>query len=579
MRHLFQVKAIVCLGIMVLAGMLCAGSLPVYQVPVQVQCASPEAAAQAQLSILPLPEGKQVAFSCRWDDSNLRHPVMRKLLHKHGYRATFYLTESGRKGFWEDVMPLLCSDGFTVGNHTRSHLELPLLTPSAIHNEILGWSITLESRTQQPINAFVLPYGQFTSPFFPEVPRLIGDCIRRAGFLGGPDVKPSMLRLCQFPENEYFGTQLILPGDKNTRPEKFDADVARALKNPARPVHLTLGIHTLHSDADFVKLEESLSKYAHRPDWWYCSENEYLAYHYMTLHSRVVDKKVTDSTVLFTLEIPCPELLGSDVPLWAECDGKRFPIPHVRKIPSVIDTAAPNGKCAKFPGIFAKLSQPDKTHFRLELENTGDALENLLVTLRLPPDVQETVLYRQLSSLSGKQTLDWEVTPVSSADAGGRRLTACQIDFTCGGVQGRIWTTIQEQVPSTPKPTPVLQVRYTADAFSEEEQGKFSQAGAELPEKAFVSASQAPNYRNGVYLVRLPKRMTSKDTLLAIMDFQGGRQVRLRGEFPAKMLFNGQPVTPKAKVLSFDTPAGGGRLLLVYPPAKRPPRRLVLLAE
>ena len=93
-------------------------------------------------------------------------------------------------------------------------------------------------------------------------------------------------------------------------------------------------------------------------------------------------------------------------------------------------------------------------------------------------------------------------------------------------------------------------------------------------------ASQAPNYREGIYLVRLPKKMTpNKDTLLAIMDFQGGRQVRLRGEFPAKMLFNGQPVTAKANALTLDTPAEGGRLLLVYPPAKRPPRQLVLIAE
>ena len=563
-----------------LAGMLYAGSLPVYQVPVQVQCASPEAAAQAQLSILPLPEGKQVAFSCRWDDSNPRHLVMRKLLQKHGYRATFYLTESGRQGFWQEVMPSLNSDGFTVGNHTRSHLELPLLTPNFIHNEILGWSIILESRTQHPVNAFVLPYGKFSSPLFPEVARLIGDCIRRAGFLGGPDARTSMLRLCQFPENEYFGTQLIQPGDKNTRTEKFDADVARVLKNPKRPVHMTLGIHAWHSDADLVKLEVSLAKYANRPDWWYCNENEYLAYNYMVLHSRVVDKKVTGSTAVFTLEIPCPEILGNDVPLWAECDGKKFPIPHVRKIPSAIGLAAPTGKCGRFPGLIAKLTQPDKTHYRLELENTGDALENLLVTLRLPPDVQELVLYRHLPSVSGKQIVDWEVTPIPSADASGRRMTACQIDFTRGGVQGRIWATIQAQVPSTPKATPVTQLRYTADPFSEEEQGKFAQAGAVLPEKAFVLASQAPNYREGIYLVRLPKKMTpNKDTLLAIMDFQGGRQVRLRGEFPAKMLFNGQPVTAKANALTLDTPAEGGRFLLVYPPAKRPPRQLVLIAE
>ncbi|MBQ6472420.1 MAG: polysaccharide deacetylase family protein [Victivallales bacterium] len=553
-------------------------TLPMYRLPVKVQCDTEQAALQAQLSFLPLPEGKKVAFSCRWDDSTPRHLPMRKLLHRHGYRATFYLHETGREAFWSDVFPALCSDGFTVGNHTRSHLELPLLTPNGLHDEILGWSILLEHRSNQPVTAFVLPYGKIHSPYFEQVPQLIGSCIKRAGMLGGPDYSPSRFRGLQMPEGEYFGASLICPGDSNTRPEKFDEDVRKQLSKAETPAHLTLGIHTRHSDEDFQKLEESLVKYAHRPDWWYCNENEYLAYCHLYRHARVIGKRVDGSAVGFTLELPRPELLGSDIPLWAECDGKRFAIPHTRKSPTRIGMTDASGKCAGFPGLNAKLSHPSAGRFQLEVENTGAAMENVLLTLRLSPDFQEPSLYRENADIDGKCLVEWLATPVSSANDGGKRLSACQVDFTRDGVQSRLWVKLLEPAAASPR-SAAYQLRYTADAFSDSEQLRLSHGDAELPSKSFVMANHPPHYREGIYPVRLPRPLTANDTLLAVMDFQGGRVFRLRGELPPKMLFNGQAVTPKANALTLDAPAGPCRLLLAYPPAPRPVRQLILLLE
>ena len=570
-----RISKLLILASFLFAATLSAVPLPVYRLPVKVTCATHEAAEGAQLSFLPFPEGKKVAFSCRWDDSNARHLAMRNLLKKHGYRATFYLTESGRKEFWSDVFSSLCSDGFTVGNHTRGHLELALLTPNAVHNEILGWSILLETRANQPINAFVLPYGKYNSPLFSGVPELIGSCLRRGGLLGGPDATPAMLKHLKLSEIEYFGTRLVRPGDRNTSAQKFDEDVRRHLASKESPLHLTLGIHTLHSDKDLQVLETSLKRYAGNPDWWYCNENEYLAYRYLVLHARVLEKKVTGSTAEFLLELPCPELLGSDIPLWAECDGQRFPIPHTRKSPTSIGIAAPNGKCARFPGLTARLLKTDENHLRLELENSGPELENLLVTLRLPPDCKEEVIYRQIPKLTGKLSLDWEVTRLPAADSM-RRLTACQLDFARQGTQGRVWTMLMEQIPTSLKSD--IQLHYTSTPLSEEEQLQLSKAETPLPEKTFVPAFTTPNYREGVYLVKLPTKLTPKDTLVAALDFQGGKPFTLRGELPARILFNGEPVTPKGNRLLLEaTPAGACRLILVYPPAKRPPRHLILL--
>ena len=168
------------------------------------------------------------------------------------------------------------------------------------------------------------------------------------------------------------------------------------------------------------------------------------------------------------------------------------------------------------------------------------------------------------------------MTHLPATADGMRRLTACQLDFARQGTQGRVWTMIMEQAADSPKSE--VQLHYTSTPFSEEEQLQLSKVETPLPEKTFVPAFTMPNYREGVYLVKLPTKLTPKDTLVAALNFQGGKPFTLRGELPARILINGEPVTPKGyRLLLEATPAGACRLILIYPPAKRPPRHLILL--
>ena len=568
------------LGLAVIASLAfpaVSADLPVYPVEVRVDCKSAEAAEKAELKFLPLPEGKKVAFSCRWDDSNPRHLLMRNLLKKHGYKATFYLHDSGNKPFWEKAFPALHSDGFTVGNHTWGHRELPNLTPAGILYEILGWSIRLECRARQPVNAFVVPYGKIHSQFFPNVPQTIGSCLKRAGLLGGPDRGPDMPKLLHLPENEWFSSRIIRPGDRNTKPEKFDADVERHLAEAkGKPVHLTLGIHTLHSDADFLELEESLKKYAHCPDWWYCNENEYLAYSYMFRNAKIERKTVKGNQAVFQIMLPCPELLGSDFPLWAECGGKQFPIRHTRKIPVKIGMANLAGKCALYPDLSAKISWLTSNKIRLTLDNAGAPLENVLLSLRLPPHFPETVLYRNLDKITGKISIEWPVKPACQRRSAGKQLTALQLDFRRDGIQSRLWVVDQQEIRPE---TPVHPVHCSAKPFTVQDLEKIALPDAPLPSGKFHPAHHAVNQRNGVYDVRIPGRRTGKETLTAVMDFSGGTEMLLKGELPGTILLNGSKLLPQKNLLKFAAPEGKCRLLLVYPPGKRSVRQLVLIPD
>ncbi|MBQ6599546.1 MAG: polysaccharide deacetylase family protein [Lentisphaeria bacterium] len=565
----------VCIGLSGLFPIILHGvPLTTYPVELKVECPTPDAAKTAELKFLELPEGKKVAFSARWDDSSVRHLLMRELMKKHGYKGTFYLHDTGRKEFWEKVFPALVSDGFTVGNHTWGHRELPQLTPRGIHYEILGWKIRLEQRSDQPVTSFVLPYGKFNSRFFPGVPKLIGCSVHRSGLLGGPDFSPEMYRHYGLKENEFFGSLLVRPGDINTRPEKFDADVERHLKAAAgKPVHLTLGIHTRHSEEDFRKLALSLKKYGARPDWWYCNENEYLAYTYMFRNVRVTGKKVNGNTIVFTVELPCPELLGSDIPLWAECAGKKYPIRHTRKVPTVIGETSPAGKNAKFPGVTAKLTAPSPDKIRLDLTNTGDALKNVLLTLRPGPDFRTDCITEQIDEIGKDISREWSVEPDPERQGPGAQLIAVQMDFTRGGRSGRLWVTRIDQIK---REEPDRQVRCSLQAFSAEEQQRLSLTGTTPPAGTFHPAVFTNNQRPGVYNVKLPRQQKPHEALTAIMDYESDSEMVLRGELPPTVWFAGARVNPGPQV---KLNAGKHRLQFVYPPGKCPDRNLVLILE
>ena len=533
-------------------------SMPSYQREITVECGSPEIARKADLKFLPLPPGKRVSFSCRWDDSNPRHLRMKKLMVKYGYKGTFYLTWPNDK-FRKEVLPELCRDGCTIGNHTVSHPYLPQLTPNGVHYEMLAARIQHETLSGQTESAFVFPFGSFQWRFYPDAPDIIGSCLRRAGILGGPD--HAMHRLNQIPGNEFYSPEgkLILPGDRNTRTEKFDSDVNRHLPPPGRTAHLVLGIHVWHSDADFLKLEESLKKYAHRPDWWYCNENEFLAYTCMYRHSRITGKKTDGKKAVFSLALPCPEYLGSETPLWAECAGKTIEIRHTRKVPVTIGGADPKGKVAAFPGVSAAISFPALNRIRFDADNTGAPLKDVRLVLRLPPDFTEETLCFHAGDITGKYRKEWIVTPNPAGQSMGKKLTALQIDFTRGGKTGRIWVShLEIRKPASPAARVTCSTRKFTDpelkqlASPETSQGSFG----------FVPAESRINFRETIF--HIPRDLRKAKDLTVLMDFPGGKKMTLKGNLPKTVFLNGNVLKAEKGIIHFDAPEGPCRILLQY---------------
>ena len=530
-------------------------TVPTYELQIKVECASPEAAEQAELQFLPLPPGKTVAFSCRWDDTNPRHLRMKQLMQKYGYKGTFYLT-TPTPAYIRDVLPKLCEDGCTVGNHTLTHFYPAMMTPNGVFFEMIGARILHESLTDQTETAFVFPYGNARSALYPDIENAIASCLRRTGVLGGPDGATTYLN--KLPGNEFFTPEgcMIRPGDRNTKAEKFDADVQRSLPKAGKTAHMTLGVHVWHSDADFVELEKGLKKYAGRPDWWYCNENEFLSYAYMFRHARVIGKKRDGKTLVFTLEMPCPEYLGSTTPLWAQCDGKNIEIRHTRNLPQKIASASPTCSTPEFPGLTAKLFYPAPDRIRFELENTGAPLRDVRMILRLPPDFVEETLFCHAGDISGKFSKEWQVRPSPAWESSGKMMTALQIDFTRGGSGGRLWVSCLREKPAIP----VAELFGSSRSFSEQELNELARPDANPAD--FLPLPHRLNDRETTF--RIPRKLRNDTSLTILMDFRGGKAMTLKGDLPETLLCNGRKIERSSDSFRFDAPAGKCRLLLRY---------------
>ncbi|MBE6359628.1 MAG: hypothetical protein E7057_10355 [Lentisphaerae bacterium] len=567
-------KFLLCISAALCAGVLYAGELPSYEVTVTVECKNAAAAEKAQLKFLPLPPGKSVAFSCRWDDNNAAHPKMKKLMQKYGYKGTFYLL-APKAEFRDKVLPELCKDGFTIGNHTLHHYSLSQLTANGIFYEILAARIMLETLSGQTVTAFIFPGGSFDNRFAPEVPQIISSCLRRSGMLGGPD--KATTRLNKLPGNEFFNTGgcNIYPGDRNTSCEVFDKHVAKSLPEAGKTAHLTLGIHVWHSEKDFAELEKSMEKYSARPEWWYCNENEFLAYSYMLHHAKVTGKKVDGSQAVFTVKLPYPENLGSSVPLWAECDGKNVAIRHTQGLPVRIGSAAPDGSCAEFPGLKAKISFPSADRVRFEVENSGKELENTRLMLRLPPDFSEEVIEFYAGKISGKFRKEWQVSPDKKRQSSGRRLTAVQMDFVRAGECGRLWTTHTQKIRSAVPVT--AEIFCSSRKFPADELAKIALPETPADKTVFFPVSHQNNYLETIF--KVPERAVNKESLTVVMDFDGGKEFTLMGNLPETVYLNGKKVETADGTLRFQAPSGKCRILFQHLNTRRPLRQIQLILK
>lgn len=559
--------------------------LPEYEREVKILFPDEAAAKAATLELLPLPEGKIFAFSTRWDDSNPKHARMAALLTKHGFKGTFFLN-SAKSDFYQNTLPLLTKGGNSIGNHTLNHPDLSAVIPNEAARQILQNRAEFEARSNQPINSFVLPYCAYKNGSDKNCPLRIGDALLRAGELGSPEYSQSLEKEYGMPEGSWGNSQLFSIDDRNPSAERFDREIARRRDSmkPGEIRHATLGLHTWQDDKGFETLDGIFAKYANRPDWWYCNENEYNAYRYAALHTRIA-KRVEGKIAIFTLTGPTPAALGSNTPLWARvtpaaADKQTMvKLPQTRRMPGMIDlVVTPDGKLAaskKFPDLSASMQMDfEAGKAVLTLANHGkQPLTDVSVSFRLPPVVlTDPLVPRRTIDLvaPGKTetvTVEFSGQQKTALYQCGKWFAAAEIDFMSGDQPQRLWVGTAGEFPEVAEAVP----RDTAFALGPAAPGTLTPeilAAASNPDESlsgWAPLETAKWYLPGIVVI--PKKENQE--IAAALTFEAEKpfdnwylHVGRRNLLGAYL--NGKALDIKHLPGRISGPAGKNRLVMLY---------------
>lgn len=470
-------------------------SMESYSQTILVTFKSEEAARRARLRIAPLYHDLRAAFSTRMDDSTLNDLRAAEVMGSFGQKGTFYLNDP--RSWYQDspetgiVLPSnpseviprrLLENGNSIGGHTLAHEMLPALSKNAAFREIMGIRVTLETRAATPVNSFVYPFVDFESALRDGTDRAdLEEMIRRAGFY-------------QLAEHRYntdwdsgFQDGIFITLDNDSGGGRYSESVLTQARCEAdRPLFLV----TMHAwvrawgAPGFPKLAAIYGRWSKRGDWWYCNQNQYAAYRYQALHSRLATV-VEGNTLRATLRRPSPLDLNDWTPLTFEVDGVStvdpvsvsspmaetkaltlgesfaFDLFHDRDrgpMETYAETGAsygqPRGPSGGAEGLEALLQRKEGI-LSLLLHNGGpQPLHGIRVVLRLPLRWQEGVVRRVVGTLDAGASVAVDADLAERPDAAdysdGTEYDVAQVDFV-GSRRARLYA-VRESASEGPAP-------------------------------------------------------------------------------------------------------------------------------
>ncbi len=284
-----------------------------------VSIVTAEKTADASLKPCPVYDNKRYAFTMRWDDCNPAHFKMQKLMHKYGFKGTFYLTASGSFDYKK-----ICGMGTDAGSHSMTHPRLPVLNDNKIFQETVEIKPFIESRSDKPVNTYCFSYGSYHSYASPKVGYRIAECLQRAGY--NFNTYAGFVKSYCGKKEPVATFRQIVPGDRDPSMAKFEKGLKSTMTNPKyknEDPNIGTGVHVwMGGKRAWDNMENILKKYAARPDWWYCTQTDYGAYRKLYKLCRIIDKKEKGNVINYKVELPYASDIGSDVPLTMCFNGK-----------------------------------------------------------------------------------------------------------------------------------------------------------------------------------------------------------------------------------------------------------------
>jgi hypothetical protein len=286
---------------------------------VDVSIVPAEKVDKIELKACPVYDNKKYAFTMRWDDNRKSNFRMQSLMHKYGFKGTFYLIAQKRYDYKK-----ICQKGTDAGSHSMTHPHLPSFNSNKIFQEAVEIKPFLESRTDKPINTYCFSYGVYHNRSVPETGHWIAESLQRAGYhfntyVGFVD------RYCK-KKDPVSSFRQIEPGDKNPSLARFERALVSKMTNPkykSKDPNIGIGVHVwMNDDAAWNNMESILKKYSGRKAWWYCTQTDYAAYRKLYKLCKITRQKKNGNAVEYNVVLPYASDIGSDIQLTMCFNGK-----------------------------------------------------------------------------------------------------------------------------------------------------------------------------------------------------------------------------------------------------------------
>jgi hypothetical protein len=109
----------------------------------------------ASVRIADFPNGATMAAVLSWDDGIPQDKPAAELMHRHGWRASFFFNrKSPMVERWKELEDL----GMEVASHSWSHPFYPLQSPQRCRDESVLMRLFLESKVDHPVVSFAYPF-------------------------------------------------------------------------------------------------------------------------------------------------------------------------------------------------------------------------------------------------------------------------------------------------------------------------------------------------------------------------------------------------------------------------------------
>jgi hypothetical protein len=463
-------------------------SFPVYYQEIVARFATPDEAATATVSMLPLPGGAKCSFGTRWDDSSPKHIAKAAMLERAGAKGGFYLCGrnferkciDGKKDeFFRTGARELVQRGHAVGNHTWSHYHMMLLSPDAVFRQIMTTRITLEDVSDHSIVSYASPYGWHKKSWMDVSARIIVEkmLVETGHYVSADNPTDGT------PADVFFPANRFSANDRKPDYKAFKDGLAKQMRLAADGTspRITLGTHSWCDEAGNALQESWIRKHCIRPDWVQLNDYEYGAYRYSYLNGKVSRRTHSDKVAVYSVRRFDPAALGDDIalsvkfsasPLSVTCAGKELVkdangywlLPHddSRSCVVKVGVADENGVSDELPNIAMTL-HPDRNAscIKVKISNRSNCdFSKLYGVVHLPPGFSARRRVLEIDSLAADSSVE-RMFPLGDAEKSvcsvDGQLFASSLDYTAHGERNRLWA-----MKETAAPLSIPLVRETA---------------------------------------------------------------------------------------------------------------------